>query len=52
MAKLEGAKHGTIRQKMMSFKLDLELVEWLDKQDNKGRYINELIRNDMEKAGF
>lgn len=44
--KLQGAKHGTIRQKMMSFKLDNDNALWLDTKPNKGRYINNLIRAD------
>lgn len=35
-------------QKMMSFRVDLELVEWLEAQPNKGRYINQLISADRE----
>lgn len=31
-------------QKMMAFRLDLDLEGWLNKQANKGRYINDLIR--------
>lgn len=35
---------GRITQKMMSFRLDNDLEEYLGKQVNKGRYINNLIR--------
>lgn len=42
-------KHGTTTQKMMSFKIDLELVDYLNTKPNKGRYINELIAADMTK---
>lgn len=45
----EGAKHGTITQKMMSFRCDNDLQLWLESQQNKGRYINNLIREDMKK---
>ena len=31
-------------QKMMSFRVDNDLQDWLEKQANKGRYINNLIR--------
>lgn len=31
-------------QKMMSFRLDLDLIMWLNQFQNKGRKINELIR--------
>jgi len=43
------SEDGTRGQKMMSFRLDNELGTWLDQQDNKGRYINELIAADMTK---
>lgn len=38
-------------QKMVSFRLDNELLYWLESQQNKGRYLNELIREDMEREG-
>ena len=37
-------------QKACLFKIDNELLGWLDKQKNKGRYINELIRRDMQAS--
>lgn len=40
------AKRGTREQKILSFRVDLENVEWLDLQPNKGRYLNELIMRD------
>lgn len=40
---------GRITQKMMSFRLDNDLEEYLGKQVNKGRYINNLIREDRDK---
>lgn len=43
----EGRKRGAITQKMVSFRLDAELEGWVNAQANKGRYINELIRQDM-----
>lgn len=36
---------------MVSFRLDNELLDWLESQQNKGRYLNELIREDMEREG-
>lgn len=46
----EYAKHGEgNQQKMMSFKLDIDLLDWLKTFVNKGRYINTLIRLDKEK---
>lgn len=38
-------------QKMMAFRLDGDLVEWLGTKPNKGRYINNLIRADKEQGG-
>lgn len=35
-------------QTAQSIKIDNELLEWLNNQPCKGRYINELIRADME----
>lgn len=37
-------KHGMITQKMMSFKVDLDLCDWLKTVANKGRLINQLLR--------
>lgn len=45
----EYAKRGERSQKMVSFRLDNENANWLEMQGNKGRYINQLISNDMEK---
>ena len=44
----EYAKAGSRSQKMMSFRLDDELAEFLERQTNKGRFINELIRKAMD----
>lgn len=37
---------GERTQKMFSFRLDKENFDWLEKQPNKGRYLNELINKD------
>lgn len=34
-------------QKMMSFRIDLDIADWLGNVQNKGRYINELLRQAM-----
>lgn len=34
-------------QKMMSFRIDLDVADWLGSVQNKGRFINELIRQAM-----
>ena len=39
----EYASKGTRSQKMISFRLDLENIEYLHTKPNKGRFINELI---------
>lgn len=41
------AKWGTRTQKMVSFRADNEIVEYLESKQNKGRYLNELVRTDM-----
>ena len=45
----KGRVNGSITQKVYSFRLDGDLIDWLYRQSNKGRYINDLIRDDMEK---
>ena len=37
------AARGSRGQKMVNFRCDLENAEWLDKQPNKGRAINQAI---------
>ena len=44
------AEKGTRSQKMMTFRIDLENIEYLDKQMNKGRYINDLIAKARAQA--
>lgn len=34
-------------QKMMSFRIDLDVADWLGSVQNKGRFINEMIRQAM-----
>lgn len=46
------APAGKRTQKVTSFRLDLDLVKWLDEQPNKGRYINDLIKADMQQKVF
>lgn len=43
------AKRGTPSQKMVSLRIDLDNIEWLEQQTNKGRYINELIAADRRQ---
>lgn len=43
------APKGERSQKMMSFRVDNDVAEWLSQQPNKGRYINDLIADDMRQ---
>ena len=45
----KGRVNGSITQKVYSFRLDGDLIDWLYRQPNKGRYINDLIRDDIDK---
>lgn len=47
-----GNTRGVITQKMVSFKLDNDNLEWLDMQPNKGRYINALIARDRKEKSM
>lgn len=49
MLKINGIKRGVVRQKLTTFRLDNDNALWLDSQSNKGRYLNELIREDRRK---
>lgn len=44
-------KHGQVTQKMMSFKVDLDLCDWLKTVANKGRLINKLLRQYRDSHG-
>ena len=44
------APNGQRGQKMMSFRLDNENLEWVMQHPNRGRYINELIAADRIRA--
>lgn len=47
-----GNTRGVITQKMMSFKIDNDNLEWLQMQPNKGRYINALIERDRKEKSM
>lgn len=47
-----GNTRGVITQKMVSFKLDNDNLEWLQIQPNKGRYINALIERDRKEKSM
>lgn len=44
------AKKGERSQKMVTFRLDNELIERLDNVKNKGRFINEAILEKLERG--
>ncbi len=46
------APAGQRAQKMMTLRVDLENLEWLQTKPNKGRYINDLIAADRVKTLF
>ena len=46
------APAGQRAQKMMTLRVDLENLEWLQTKPNKGRYINDLIAADRCKTLF
>lgn len=43
-----GITRGVRTQKLTTFRLDADLVEFLNTKENKGRYINECIRSRMK----
>lgn len=46
----EYAKKGERSQTMVSFRLDVENLDWLNGQPNKGRAINKLIEEARKKG--
>lgn len=47
----EYAPRGTRGQKMVNFRCDMENVEYLNTKSNKGRFLNDLIKEHREKNG-
>lgn len=43
-----GITRGVRTQKLTTFRLDADLVEFLDTKENKGRFINDCIRGRMK----
>lgn len=43
-----GITRGVRTQKMMNFRCDADLVEYLNTKENKGRFINDVIRDRMK----
>lgn len=44
-----GQTQGVRTQKMMSFRVDNDLIEWLNECPNKGRLINQLLINEKKR---
>lgn len=44
----KASRHGVTTQKMMAFKIDLDLAEKMQGERNKGRLINDLLRQHYE----
>lgn len=42
-------KRGEKSQKLIAFRCDIELLDWLKSQANMGRYLNDLVRVDKKR---
>lgn len=42
-------KRGEKSQKLIAFRADIELLDWLKSQANMGRYLNDLVRADKKR---
>lgn len=42
-------KRGEKSQKLIAFRCDIELLDWLKAQANMGRYLNDLVRADKKR---
>lgn len=43
-------KRGEKSQKLIAFRCDIELLDWLKAQANMGRYLNDLVRADKKRS--
>lgn len=48
-ARKQYGKRGEKSQKLIAFRADIDLLDWLKAQSNMGRYINDLIRADKKR---
>lgn len=48
-ARKQYGKRGEKSQKLIAFRVDIDLLDWLKSQANMGRYINDLIRADKKR---
>lgn len=47
-----GIQRGEVTQTMMSFRVDNDILDWMKKHEaNKGRFINNVLREFIEKKG-
>lgn len=49
LLKKGGNTKGERTQKMMSFRVDCYLIDWLNEQPNKGRLINDLLHQEYHR---
>ena len=47
----KACKHGVTSQKMMTFRIDLDVLELLDGIENKGRFINNVLYEHFKAIG-
>lgn len=48
-ARKQYGKRGEKSQKLIAFRADIELLDWLKSQANMGRYLNDLVRADKKR---
>lgn len=48
-ARKQYSKRGEKSQKLIAFRCDIELLDWLKSQANMGRYLNDLVRADKKR---
>lgn len=48
-ARKQYGKRGEKSQKLIAFRCDIELLDWLKSQVNMGRYLNDLVRADKKR---
>lgn len=48
-ARKQYGKRGEKSQKLIAFRCDIELLDWLKSQANMGRYLNDLVRADKKR---
>lgn len=46
----ETIKKGQVTQKMVTFRADFDVIEVLEQQSNKGRFLNNLVKDWVAKS--